>query len=186
MKCLWPLNVYNMCFRGSLVCGLQHYVCLLAHIVRTDTCFMYLPGKAIFQIMLSCAHSTFCFQRSYISSAFGFHCRQSNLVRRNCQISKTVQLGGRVGSVERPRLQLSDYQNTVNPFPHLTSTSSFSQCSSGQSWVILAPLSDENKPYTGLSCHCVTHLCTEINVKYIVCFDHNSHSFNDFTAISLT
>ena len=120
-------------------------MCLLAHIVRTDTCFMYLPGKAIFQITLSCAHSTFLFQCSYISSAFGLHCRQGNLVRKNCQISKIVPLGGRVGSVERPCLQLSDYQNTVNPFPHLTSTSSLSYCSSGLSWIMLATLSDENK-----------------------------------------
>lgn len=35
--------------------------CLSAHIVGTDACFMYLPGKAIFQIMLSCTHSFFSF-----------------------------------------------------------------------------------------------------------------------------
>lgn len=59
--------------------------CLSAHIVRADTCFMYLPGKAIFQKTLRCAHSTFLFQRSYISSALGFLCCQGNLVIENLQ-----------------------------------------------------------------------------------------------------
>ena len=141
-------------------------MCLLAHIVRTDTCFMYLPGKAIFQITLSCAHSTFLFQCSYISSAFGLHCRQGNLVRKNCQISKIVPLGGRVGSVERPCLQLSDYQNTVNPFPHLTSTSSLSYCSSGLSWIMLATLSDENKQCSSV---CSWNFLWIVTMQFVVC-----------------
>jgi len=36
-----------------------------------------------------------------------------------CSISKLVPLAGEAESVERPRLRLSDYQNTVNPFPRL-------------------------------------------------------------------
>lgn len=67
-----------------VVRGVQHE-CLSAHVVRADTCFMYLPGKAIFQKTLRCAHSTFLFQRSYISSALGFLCCQGNLVIENLQ-----------------------------------------------------------------------------------------------------
>lgn len=71
--CPWPLSLFSYVLQ-RLFFSLRSYSisceCLSAHVVRIDTCFMYLPGKAIFQITLRCAHSTFLFQRSYISSAF--------------------------------------------------------------------------------------------------------------------
>lgn len=49
--------------------------------------------------------------------------------RKSAESAKLFHSEVELGCVERPRLQFSDYQNTVNPFPHLTPASSLS-CSS--------------------------------------------------------
>lgn len=55
----------SVCLRGF-----ASRVSLSTHIVGIDTCFMYLPGKAIFQITLSWAHSTFYFPKLIHFSSF--------------------------------------------------------------------------------------------------------------------
>lgn len=77
----WVKRVYSM------VCSnVSDWVS--ANIVKTNSFFFffwYLPGKVIFQIKLSCTHSSFLLQLSYISTAFGPRCRQGNLIREKLQ-----------------------------------------------------------------------------------------------------
>lgn len=138
---------------------------------------MYLPAKVIFQITLCCAHSTFLFQCSYISSAFGFLCRQGNLVIEKLQSQQDRSTWS--WSVKRLRLQPFNYQNTVNPSPHLTPTSSLSYCSSVLSWITLAIFR-----LTGLSSLCYSFRYGKMNIDYVVCFDAllPTFSFTDLTA----
>lgn len=63
--CFWPLDGFRVVERLCISCE------SLCHVVGIDTCFMYLPGKAIFQITLSWAHSTFSFPTLiYFSSSW--------------------------------------------------------------------------------------------------------------------